>query len=335
MAKGRHAVIRELRRGRTLVMLTVLAMLAALLVFPAVAAASHTPAPSSVTVAGSLQSELGCPGDWQPECAATHLTYDVDDTVWQDTFAVPAGSWEYKAALNDSWDENYGVNATQNGANIGLYLDADTDVKFYYDHETHWITDNVNSVIATVPGSFQSELGCAGDWQPDCLRSWLQDADADGTYTFSTSAIPPGSYEAKVTINESWDVNYGAGGVPNGPNLPFDVVLADSTVTFDWDSVSKVLTVSVTINLGSESFDALEATIEGMGLESAGIENSLLKKIQNAQKSFDKADGEVCEKLASFIAAVNAQDGKKLTPEQADLLRSQAEAVSDAYGCGA
>jgi hypothetical protein len=34
--------------------------------FPTVIA-SHTPAPTSVTVAGSLQSELGCPGDWQPE----------------------------------------------------------------------------------------------------------------------------------------------------------------------------------------------------------------------------------------------------------------------------
>jgi hypothetical protein len=28
--------------------------------------ASDTPPPLSVTVAGSLQSELGCPGDWQP-----------------------------------------------------------------------------------------------------------------------------------------------------------------------------------------------------------------------------------------------------------------------------
>ena len=36
--------------------------------------ADHTPMPSSVTLVGSLQSELGCPGDWQPECADTHLT---------------------------------------------------------------------------------------------------------------------------------------------------------------------------------------------------------------------------------------------------------------------
>src|SRR5687767_7812412 len=64
--------------------------------------ASHTMAPTSVTIAGSLQSELGCPGDWQPDCASTHLTYDTNDQVWQGTFAVPiaAAPYEYKAALN-------------------------------------------------------------------------------------------------------------------------------------------------------------------------------------------------------------------------------------------
>ena len=203
------------------------------------------PAPMSVTVAGNLQSELGCGGDWQPDCAETHLGYHADDTVWQGTFAVPAGGWEYKAALNDSWDENYGANATRDGPNIPLSLGADTDVKFYYDDETHWVTDNVNSVIATVPGSYQSELGCPGDWQPDCLRSWLQDPDGDGTYTFSTTAIPAGSHEVKVTIDESWDENYGAGGVPNGPNILFMVMAPNSTVSFSYDPVTHILSVTV------------------------------------------------------------------------------------------
>ncbi len=146
-----------------------------------------TPDPSSVTIAGSLQDELGCSGDWQADCAAAHLAYDSSDDVWQQLFSLPAGTWEYKAALNDSWDENYGLNAAPGGANIPLSLAAETDVKFYYDHKTHWITDNQYSVIATVAGSFQSELGCPGDWQPDCLRSWLQDPDGDGSYSFSTN----------------------------------------------------------------------------------------------------------------------------------------------------
>ncbi len=205
--------------------------------------ASHTPNPTSVTVAGSLQSELGCAGDWDPACAITHLTYDANDDVWQGTWSVPAGSYEYKAALNDGWDENYGLHAAPGGANIPLNLGADVSVKFYYDHKSHWITDNQNSIIAVAPGSFQSELGCSGDWDPSCLRSWLQDPDSDGLYTFETTALPAGNYEGKVALNESWDVNYGQGGVQNGANIPFTVPVNNAKVSFRYDSASHVLTI--------------------------------------------------------------------------------------------
>ncbi len=193
--------------------------------------ASHTPNPTSVTIAGSLQSELGCAGDWDPACAGTHLTYDAGDDVWQGTFSVPAGGYEYKAALNNTWDENYGLHAVPGGDNIPFTADG-TSVKFYYDHKSHWVTDNKSSVIAVAPGSFQSELGCPGDWQPDCLRSWLQDPDGDGVYTFETSSLPADNYEAKVALNETWDVNYGQGGVQNGDNIPFTVNAPNDNVTF-------------------------------------------------------------------------------------------------------
>src|SRR5919106_194973 len=201
--------------------------------------------PVSVTIAGSLQSELGCPGDWQPECAATHLTFDADDGVWQASFLVPAGNWEYKAALDGSWAENYGLGAVRDGPNIPLVLAEATTVKFYYDDGTHWVTDGHGSVIATAPGSFQSELGCAGDWDPGCLRSWLQDPDGDGIGRFSTSALPPGSYEAKVAIDEGWDENYGAGGEPNGANIPFVVGAPGDVVTFAYDQTTHVLDITV------------------------------------------------------------------------------------------
>src|SRR3954469_17725143 len=113
---------------------------AALVLLPA-ATASHTPNPTSVTVAGSLQSEAGCPGDWGPTCAATHLSYDAGDDVWQGSFDLPAGAYEYKAALNNAWDENYGLHAASNGANVPLNAPGGP-VKFYYDHKSHWVTDN-------------------------------------------------------------------------------------------------------------------------------------------------------------------------------------------------
>jgi len=124
--------------------------------------AEDTPDPTSVTIAGSLQTELGCSGDWQPECSATYLSYDAGDDAWQGVFAVPAGNWEYKAALNGSWAENYGLNATRDGANIPLTLGVAADVKFYYDHKSHWITDNQYSTIATVPGELPKRARLPG-----------------------------------------------------------------------------------------------------------------------------------------------------------------------------
>lgn len=205
--------------------------------------ATVTPQPNSVTIPGSFQDEVGCPGDWQPDCAATHLAFDTEDQLWQGIFSIPAGSYEYKVAIDDSWDINYGANATPGGANLGLDLGAATDVKFYYSDTTHWVADNVNHTIATLAGNFQDELGCSGDWQPWCLRSWLQDPDGDGIYTFSTAGLPAGNYEVKVAHNEGWDENYGLGGVPGGPNIPFTVPASCTELFFTYDPASHELTI--------------------------------------------------------------------------------------------
>ena len=157
----------------------------------------------------------------------------------------PRADWLYKTALNDSWDENYGAGALLNGPNISLNLSAATDVKFYYDHKSHWITDNVNSRIVTSFGSFQSQIDCTGDWQPDCLHSWLQDMDGDGVYIFQTDAIPPGSYEVSSRSMKSLDENYGTGGVQNGANIPFMVSNAGDIVTFAFESATNVGQITI------------------------------------------------------------------------------------------
>ena len=195
-----------------------------------------------VTLVGSLQNEIGCAGDWDPACAASALPYDPEDDVYQKSFMIPAGGYEYKVAINNSWDENYGLRAQPGGANIPLNADG-SSIKFYYDDKSHWITDNKSSVIAVAPGSFQSELGCSGDWDPSCLRSWLQDVDGDGIYTFETTALPKGSYEGKVAINEGWNENYGKDGVPGGANIPFFVPFDNAKVTFSYNATTHVLTI--------------------------------------------------------------------------------------------
>ena len=222
---------------RAICLLWLTIVLTAGLTAPGSAMASHTAEPVSVALAGTFQDELGCPGDWQPDCAATALV--LEDGVWQQTFTIPAGDWEYKVTLNGGWAESYG---SPSGGNVLLSLAAGGDVKFYYGHGTHWVADSVNSVIATAAGSFQSELGCPGDWQPDCLRSWLQDPEGDGVFSFSTDQIPAGNYETKVAHSEGWDENYGAGGVPGGDNIPFAVSGA-GTVEFSYDLTTHILTI--------------------------------------------------------------------------------------------
>jgi hypothetical protein len=138
-------------------------------------------------------------------------------------------------------------------------------------------------VIATVPGSFQSELGCPGDWDPGCLRSWLQDPDGDGIYSFSTSTLPPGDYEAKVAHNESWDENYGAGGVPNGPNIQFTVATCDA-VTFTYDPSTHILTIACSA--------PEEALVEGQGRFNTEKNGQVVFALSNDAVTFDRVRGQ-------------------------------------------
>lgn len=200
--------------------------------------------PGAVSVPGSLNTEMGCPGDWMPACEQAHMALDAEDQVWRRTASLPAGSFAYKAAIDGSWDENYGAGGAPGGGDIPLVLDAPRDVTFYYDHATHWITSDAEGPVVTLAGSLQSELGCAGDWSPDCMRGWLQDPDGDGTYTFATTALPAGTYETKVAHGLSWTENYGADGVRDGGNIGFDVPAAGVEVVFSYDVSSHRLAIS-------------------------------------------------------------------------------------------
>ena len=104
----------------------------------AVTVAAPEPAVDSVTVAGSLQSELGCPEDWQPDCAATHLAFDTADGLWHGTFDLPAGTYEWKVAVDDSWDLDYGAGGAAGGGNLTLEVpEGGAAYVFTWDQVTH------------------------------------------------------------------------------------------------------------------------------------------------------------------------------------------------------
>jgi glycosidase len=200
--------------------------------------------PAFASVPGTLNSEMGCAGDWMPDCPQAQLALDTDDEIWKGTYVLTAGPYAYKVAIDKAWAENYGAGAVRDGANISI-TSTGAAIAFYYDHRTHFVTSTAETAIVTAAGSFQSEMGCPGDWDPGCMRSWLQDPDDDGVHSLATTQIPAGSYEMKATVGLTWDENYGSGGVANGPNIAFTVPTDGMVTTLAFDEVTHVLSVSV------------------------------------------------------------------------------------------
>ena len=198
--------------------------------------------PTAVSVPGTHNSEMGCAADWLPDCAQAQLVLDTKDGIWKKGFSgLPAGAYSYKAALDKSWTENYGDRGVREGANID-YETSDGVVAFYYDPTTHWVTSDEQGPIVTAPGSYQSELGCPADWDPACMRPWLQDKDRDGVFTWSTTKIPAGDWEFKVAHGLTWTESYGDGG--GAANITVSVPADGATTVFSYDAATHVTTVT-------------------------------------------------------------------------------------------
>ncbi|MBC7292403.1 MAG: pullulanase-type alpha-1,6-glucosidase [Actinotalea sp.] len=195
----------------------------------------------TISVPGNHNSEMGCGGDWQPACAEAQLTLGSNG-LWSGTYDLPAGSYEFKVAANESWAINFGSNGQQDGPNLA-YTHGGGPITFWFDPVTKYFWNSSMHAPITIPGNHNSEVGCPGDWQPDCTRTLMTDLDRDGVFTFVTDAIPAGSYEAKVALGFSWAENYGADGARDGANIPFTVGNDGDTIEFSFDLDSKVLTI--------------------------------------------------------------------------------------------
>ncbi len=242
--------VRPIRR-RLLALATLLLFLASMLPLAAAtplaapkALASHTPVPTTVTIAGSLQDEAGCAGDWDPGCAATRLTYDAADDVWQGSFTLPAGNYEYKVAINGGWDENYGLHAAPGGANIAAQPRR-RDVR----QVLLLARDALDRRQRQRGRSRRSPAASSPSWAAPATGSRTACAPGSRTRTATASTAskprrsPPATTRARSPSNESWDVNYGAGGVQNGNNLAFTVP-ANGKVAFAYDATTHVLTIT-------------------------------------------------------------------------------------------
>lgn len=220
-----------------------------------------------ISLPGSLGDEAGCESDWDPACEATFFEFQGDG-IYTLTVTLPAGDYEYKVAADGSWAENYGLGGVADGENIPLSLAEETEVTFTWDDNNKVITDSVMGErvgedmgeeaaaeeeeaaveeevaieFVGVPGDYQDEAGCPGDWDPACEATVMTD-NGDGTYSL-TVTIPAGEYQYKAALNGTWDVNYGAEGALDGENLTL-ALAEESEVTFTFDSSTNVISAEV------------------------------------------------------------------------------------------
>ena len=217
---------------------------------------NHSLAQTKVVIPGTFQSELGCSGDWMPDCDNTALTYNSSTGLWTGSFIIPAGCHQYKVAIDGSWDVNYGENGILFGANINLYVAAETLITFTYDPETHLVTTSPiasgfsSSCLPQVvlAGSFQDELGCSSDWDANCTNTALYYVPGTGQFENDLS-IPPGYYEYRAILNNDWSGNnFGVDGIPNGGNYSIYIPCNTTKVHFTYNPLTHVVTSSYNLN---------------------------------------------------------------------------------------
>ncbi|WP_344387633.1 pullulanase-type alpha-1,6-glucosidase [Asanoa iriomotensis] len=225
--------------------------------------ADHTPLPSQVTLVGSLQSELGCPGDWQPECGATaRQAVAGSPGLFRASFAVPAGAWEYKVALNGSWDENYGAGGAPGGANIPLAAPGGV-LTFTYDHATHRIVDDA-------PRALGAES--AAHWVSRGLIAWQPPASA---VRFALYTAPSGGMsvvDGTVVGGSAHPLGVRGAGLPSSVLSSFPHLAGFRALTVPSSlPVAEVLTGQVAV----AGFDASGALVDATGVQIPGVLDDL------------------------------------------------------------
>ena len=227
----------------------------------------------TVTLVGSLQSELGCPGDWQPECTATELA-PIGGGVYRGTFTVPAGAYEYKVAIDRSWTENYGAGGARGGGNIPLTAPGGT-VTFTYDDATHVISDDVPRPVGAERGAHWVRRGVIAWDLPDAREGFTYRLHAapDGGMTVDDGAIVGGT---------SFPLTLDDGGLPADVRSEFPHLAAYEALELS-DTARRRARVLLRGQLAVAAYDATGALVRVTGVQIPGVLDDLYAAAARAE----------------------------------------------------
>ena len=118
------------------------------------------------------------------------MIYDAELGLYVYTFQdVPAANYEYKIAINKSWNENYGAGGVEDGPNMSVSVPETMDVTVYYNDKSHLSATNITYIFA--------DITLSGADIPAGTK--LKDKDLSGIY--STSVDMKASTYTDVKLN--------------------------------------------------------------------------------------------------------------------------------------
>ena len=220
------------------------------------------------------------------------------------SYTVPSGTWHMT-----SWNVNVGADLAGLGPMAAVLATPAGDGSYTIDAVTPAETPSPGML-----NSFPVSLTVHGG---DVLGVW------NGTGFFE-NALNTGAELDTVAFASS----------PGSPPA------AGATFSTTPDSMI-LLPVSVTLESASPTpppdpaqlIDGLQTTVSGMGLPT-GTATALNSSLQNALDALATNNTKAaCNMLQAFLNKVRAQAGKKLTPDQADQLASEANEIRAQLGC--
>lgn len=224
-----------------------------------------------VVLPGTIQGALGG-ADWAPGDRITQME-PKGNGVYEFIGIFPKGNWEYKVAINGSWDENYGLDGVPHGPNIPLEVPEDNyQVRFVFDYKTKEIRDSISSGIKPYPTP--QEIRIIGLNIKDNLMKPV----GDDLYELKVR-VPRGLHNYRVQYDGSDQLIYGYRGQLLGEGIPL-VQTRSSVVTFTHDLATNTTWDSVNyIPLDADQIP----TIKGAGFAEVTMEDNDKDNIYRGQ----------------------------------------------------
>lgn len=259
-------------------------------------------------------------GNWTDVSGTGNWLFEVDGTP--PALTLPAGVVE-EATGPSGATVNYAVSATDNVDPAPVVVCAPASGSVF----------PLGSTTVGCTATDAAGLSTVGSFTVDVVDTTPPVMTVPPNITVDATSPSGALVTYAATATDSVDPNPQVVCDKTSPYLfPLGDTVVACTAT-DQAGNTHTLPFTVTVNVSSGTFDGFEDDIEGFGLPN-GISNSFIKKIDNAEASWLKGDTTgACEKLASLINEVNAQDGKKLTSSQASEIRNAATTLGAAIGC--